>query len=104
MGKKRKKFKSSFQSTAVNTSAGVAVNPVLSTVSNSSASSGHFTDNAGSSLGGAVYNTHTREYQQVRNDLLMVLLVNGLLFAAIVVMYLLDKQNAFLGQWYSKLF
>lgn len=52
----------------------------------------------------AVYAAHAAEYKDLRVDLIRVIVVNGLLFAATIAMYFINQSNSFLDNWYSRLF
>jgi hypothetical protein len=110
--KKKKKFKPSFvpQSTAQKIAQPVA--PITAEISTPSSpltkptSTGAITSSGSrqETANFAAYDAHQAEYDNINKDLIKVMLVNGLLFGAIVLVYFLNNRNHFLDNLYNWIF
>ncbi|HMQ01969.1 MAG TPA: hypothetical protein PKD79_02790 [Candidatus Doudnabacteria bacterium] len=52
----------------------------------------------------SAYASVAGEYQVIRGDIVKVLIVNGLLFAIVILMYFLNQSNGFLDAWFDRVF
>ncbi|MBL8029702.1 MAG: hypothetical protein JNN11_00425 [Candidatus Doudnabacteria bacterium] len=47
---------------------------------------------------------HVAEYGVIKHDLVKVVILNAVYLAAIVALYLSNKQSGFLEKWFAKVF
>jgi|GEM_PF-1300678 hypothetical protein len=110
--KKKKKFKPSYVPQRTGGQKIETVNPVMTAVATSPAPVSKptssavmtFSDSRQAIANHAAYNSHQAEYSNINKDLIKVVIVNGLLFAAILVVYFLNNSNPFLDDLYNRIF
>lgn len=52
----------------------------------------------------AVYASHETEYQDIKKDLVRVVLLNSLILIAILAIYYTDKNSGYLQRFYDRIF
>lgn len=52
----------------------------------------------------AIYASHEAEYQDIKKDLVRVVLLNSLILIAILVIYYTDKNSGYLQRFYEQIF
>ncbi|MEZ4180313.1 MAG: hypothetical protein R3B41_02235 [Candidatus Doudnabacteria bacterium] len=100
--KKRKQFKQPNRApqSSVNSQTGAP-----STIINAVSSASNLPQSTQtSSITNTVYQAHQEEYDLISKDLIRVIVVNGLFFVALVVLYYYNQSHPFLQDIYQKLF